>query len=214
MFALKGQVCAVTQRKQAFINHVSLKPQHKHGCGPGPDWPGQKLRRVAPAKPGVRGAQPGIRPEPHMALRQCHTLEISHLWESTQEWLKWSYTKNYLAFARVGSSLCMFSVVWSGYSFLADAFLLNYVYKLSSLYNIFALGPRLTIAAWNTYKDRLVCILKSDLVLNPNSLLHTYIWQIIIKDLFCTKHGSQCWECGIQQDRQGACSLFHSNQRK
>lgn len=27
MFVLKGQVCAVTQRKQAFLNHVSLKPQ-------------------------------------------------------------------------------------------------------------------------------------------------------------------------------------------
>lgn len=75
----------------------------------------------------------------------------------------------------------------------------------------FALGPRLTVTAWNTRgcNGSLVLTLNQlHLVwMNTNSLLHTLSSQIVTKvQSNGSKHGSKCWEWGNPQERQTACS--------
>lgn len=152
MFVLKGQVCAVTQRKHAFINRVSLKPQHKHGCGPIPDWPGQHS---------------AVWPQQSWALEgssQRPGLSYTWPWGSSTPWRSfisksqhkngWNEVKEMFG-GFVGMDCSLRIVNEFG---LAAASLLH---KLSSLCSIFALEPRLPISAWNTYKDSLVLVLKS-----------------------------------------------------
>lgn len=108
------------------------------------------------------------------------------------------------------SILFEFSVLWPGCSFLTGKSLHNCTHKLFSSCDRFALGPRLTVTAWNTRgcNGSLVLTLKSVTSgLNTNSLLHTLSSQIVTKvQSNGSKHGSKCWEWGNPQERQTACS--------
>lgn len=207
MFVPKGQVCAVTQRKRAFISHVSLKPQHKHGRGPIPDW-----RRwdsvVWPWQSAVLEGLGRIRTQAAGGFGATPHLGDLYLQESKQKWLKGSQTKKCLGFAAMVYSLWIFSKFGPA----AACLLVNPFFTISMnclLYVTFCpRNPgcpclpgieRVTRSVWFELWSQ------SALVLNLNPLLYTFIWQIFTKDFFCAKHGSKCWEWGSRQDRQGLC---------
>lgn len=141
---------------------------------------------VAPWQTDVTGALLETRPRLQVALRQQHSMVIFHLQESKQQWLKWNQTKKR---GPCWNRTFFESATFGGAetSLMADAF--------AAVCSIARLWLRtkvdLIYVDYKVLQGHLVSALESvRFSLNPNLLLHVFIWLIFRKGWFCSCHGS------------------------